>query len=91
MRILMVAIKDTVTGEVLTPFYVHNPEEASRVFKYNLVKNEIWADNKDQFEMLTLGILDTETGNIFSAAPEETGDIVTIHPDLLYKGIDILS
>lgn len=91
MRVIIVAIKDTVTGEIMTPFYVHNTEEAARVFKYNLVKNEMWSDNKDQFEMYTLGMLDTQTGNIISAAPEETGDVITIHPDILYKGIDILS
>ena len=51
----------------------------------------MWSDNKDQFEMLILGILDTQTGNIISSAPEQTGDVVTIHPDLLFKGIDILS
>ena len=75
----------------ISPFCVHNQEEAARVFKYNLVKNEMWSDNKDQFEMLILGILDTQTGNIISSAPEQTGDVVTIHPDLLFKGIDILS
>ena len=91
-RLLMVSVKDKVTGEFLSPFYVHNQEEAARVFKYQLDSNQIWQDNAEQFEMYTLAILDTETGNLIGVVPEQpSGNILTLHPDSMYKGTDILS
>ena len=92
MKLLMVSIKDKVTGEFLSPIYVHNQEEAARVFKYQLENTDIWKDNKDQFELYTLAILDTNTGNLISVIADNlTGEQITLHPDLTFKGIDILS
>ena len=31
-RVIIVAIKDKITGEFMTPMYVHNQEEAARLF-----------------------------------------------------------
>ena len=91
-RLIMVSIKDKVTNEFLSPVYVHNQEEAARLFKYQLNNTELWKDNADQFEMYTIGILDTNTGNIMGATPDiETKDVLTLHPDMIFKGIDILS
>lgn len=90
-RVLIVAIKDKITGEFMTPMYVHNQEEAARLFKYNLEHTQLWQDNAEQFEMHTLGILDTQSGNIIACVPEKgTGDIHTLHPDMIYKGSDII-
>lgn len=90
-RVIIVAIKDKITGEFMTPMYVHNQEEAARLFKYNLEHTQLWKENAEQFEMHNLGILDTQTGNIISCLPDKTtGDIHTIHPDMIYKGTDII-
>lgn len=87
----MVSVKDKVTGEFLSPIYVHNQEEASRVFKYQLETTPMWKDNAEQFEMCTLAILDTTTGNLISVIPEQTsGELQVLHPDNLFKGTDIL-
>lgn len=90
-KVIAVAVKDTCTGEFLTPFYVHNNDEAARAFKHMLTTNEIWEDNKEQFELYALGVLDTKTGNITSIEPMPDGTNAVTHPDLLYKGNDILS
>lgn len=91
MRLLIMSIKDKVTNEFMTPFYVHNIEEGARAFKFNLTKTELWKDNAEQFELYTLGILDTNTGNIIGSTPNHEGEIDTLHPDMNYKGNDILS
>lgn len=90
-KLMMISVKDKVTGEFLSPFYTHNKEEAARVFKHMLTTNEIWKDNPDNFEMYSMGILDTNTGNIISVQPDKQGTQPVTHPDLIYKGIDILS
>lgn len=92
MKLIIVSIKDKTTGEYLTPVYVHNQDEAARLFKYQLSKTEIWAQNAEQFEMYELGVLDTVSGNITGIEPnKETGSNDVLHPDLIFKGSDILS
>lgn len=91
-RLIMVSIKDKVTGEFLSPIYVHNQEEAARIFKYQLNNTDLWKDNADQFEMYEMAILDTSNGNLIGIEPDKTtGENIVLHPDMILKGIDILS
>lgn len=89
---IIVSVKDTVTGEFLSPQYVHNHEEAKRLFRYQLANTPTWLENSEQFEMYDLGMLDTTTGNIFgNDEPGTMNDIPVIHPELICKGNDILA
>lgn len=91
-RLIMISIKDKVTGEFLSPIYVHNQEEAARIFKYQLSTTDLWKENAEQFEMYEMAVLDTTTGNLIAIEPDKTtGENIILHPDMIFKGIDILS
>lgn len=84
MNLIIVSIKDKVTGEHLSPIYVHNTEEAKRVFAYQIESNQMWKDNAEQFEMYKLGNLDTTTGTI---SDDDWNNV--IKTELICKGTDL--
>lgn len=89
---IIAAVKDKTMKEMLQPIFVHNHDEAKRFFAYQLNSNPIWKDNPDQFELYDLGLFDTETGNIIGNDEKFESDISpVIHPEIICKGIDILS
>lgn len=88
---IIVSVKDKTMGEFMNPMFVHNQEEAKRLFKYQLTSNPIWKDNAEQFEMYDLGLLDTQTGNIIGNDEEPLNNLApTIHPELICKGTDLI-
>lgn len=90
-ELIIIAVKDTCTGEVLAPTYVHNHDEAKRLFTYQMENTKLWKDNAEQFQLLDLGMLDTETGNIIgNDEPGSVNDIAIIHPEIICKGTDIV-
>lgn len=90
-ELLIVAVKDTCTGEVLSPTYVHNHDEAKRIFAYQMENTKLWKNNAEQFLLLDLGMLDTLTGNIIgNDEPGSIKDTPIIHPEIICKGTDIV-
>ena len=92
MEFLFIFVKDKVTGEHLQPTFVHNHDEAKRLFSYQLESNPLWKANPEQFELYDLGLLDTETGNIIGNDEDISGNGfgVVIHPDLICKALDLI-
>lgn len=90
MEFIIVSVKDKVTGEVMQPMFFHNQDEAKRMFSYQLESNPLWKANPEQFELLDLGLLDTNTGNIIGNDPGEDGFGVIIHPEFICKALDLI-
>lgn len=88
---IIIAVKDKTMDEVMTPNFVHNHEEAKRLFKYQITSNPIWKENAEQFELYDLGLLDTKTGNIIGNDKKPLNKLIpTIHPELICKGTDLI-
>ena len=73
MKINIYAVKDTVVGAMMNPFYMHNDEQAKRSFK-NACNNEAneFAKIKKDLQLFKLGNYDDETGNIESKIVKTT-------------------
>lgn len=67
MKLKIYAIKDTVVGSYMNPFYLHNNNEAKRAFK-NAIKDERSEANKTykDLQLYCLGTYNNETGQIES-------------------------
>lgn len=89
---IIVSVKDTCTKEFLAPQFVHNHEEAKRLFKWQLEKTPTWKENAEQFHLYDLGLFDTNSGNIIgNDEVAEAGMIpVVCHPELICKGTDLI-
>ena len=90
MEFIIISVKDKITGEFMSPQFVHNEEDAKRLFAYQLKNNPIWNENTEQFELYNLGILDTKTGNIVGNDEMPFSDVPIIHPELICKGLDLI-
>ena len=90
MEFIIISVKDKITGEMLAPQFVHNQDEAKRLFAYQLKSNPIWNENIEQFELYDLGLFDSCTGNIIGNDELPFGDTPTIHPELICKGVDLI-
>lgn len=74
-------IKDKITEQFMQPIYLHNEDEAKRLFSYQLENTPLWKDNAEQFYLFKTACFDQESG-------------VTIglnEPDLICKGNDLIS
>ena len=84
MKTIIVSVKDKVTEQFLQPIFVHNEEEAKRVFAYQLQSNPLWKDNAEQFEIYNMGWFDTERGTISGIDQKQE-----FRNELICKGTDL--
>ena len=91
MEFIIISVKDKCMGEMLQPTFVHNQEEAKRLFKYQIENNPIWKANPEQFELYDLGLFDSESGNIIGNDEQFDNTLAAvIHPELICKAIDLI-
>lgn len=91
MEFIIISVKDKVMGEMMTPQFVRNQEEAKRLFAYQLKSNPIWRENPEQFELYDLGLFDANSGNIIGNDEKFSTDMAPVlHPEFICKGTDIL-
>lgn len=89
---IIISVKDKLTGEFMQPVHVHNTDEAKRLFKYQLESTPIWKQNPEQFELYDLGLFDTNSGNIIGNDEKFSSEMAPIiHPELIYKGTDLIT
>lgn len=89
---IIVSVKDKLTGECMQPVFVHNADEAKRLFKYQLETTPLWKDNPEQFELYDLGLFDTSSGNIIGNDEKFSTEMAPIiHPEIICKGTDLIT
>ena len=92
MEFIIISVKDKVTKEFMQPVFVHNHDEAKRLFAFQIEKTELWKENIEQFELYDLGLFDSESGNIIGNDETFDTDLATVlHPELICKGSDLLT